>query len=250
MNKINLKEKIEVLNMHRIAFAVVLFILLIVIASILLLIWWPIKPSLAEITNSWVALIMVYLVLSILLFEKPIYKFFEEFFTTKKSGQHDSQLLRQEQFLGLVSDINIGDLASYYDSKQDNILNKEIQDADSTFLREEEMAKYIRKLQKENIRWRFLYADTYLVLYAKYVLFWLRKSKSVNREEFDNVWQPKISDPEERGAIIDALLDLEFIREEGGDTFSITVSITELGSAYVNYLKEMDRQIGYQSSNQ
>jgi ABC-type multidrug transport system fused ATPase/permease subunit len=240
MNKINLKEKMEILNMQRIIFAVVLFILLIVIASIFLSIWWPVKPSLAEITNSWVALIMVYLVLGVLLFEKPIYKFFEEFITAKKSRQNDSQQSRQEQFLGLVSDINIGDFASYYDSKQDNILNKEIQDTDSVVLREEEMAKYIRKLQKENIRWRFLFADTYLVLYAKYVLFWLHKSKSVNREEFDNIWQPKISHPEEREAILDALLDLEFIREEEGDTFSIT----ELGSAYVNYLKEMDRQIG------
>ena len=246
MNKINLKEKMEILNMQRIAFAVVLFILLIVIASILLLLWWPVKPSLAEITNSWVALIMVYLVLSILLFEKPIYKFFEEFIAAKKSEQHDSQQSRQEQFLGLISDINIGDLASYYDSKVDNILKKEIQDTDSVVLREEEMTKYIRKLQKESIRWRFLYADTYLVLFAKYILFWFHKSKSVNREEFDNIWQPKISDPEEREAIQDALLDLEFIREEERDTFSIT----ELGSAYVNYLKEMDKQIVYQSSNQ
>lgn len=245
MNKINLREKIEILNMQRIIFAVVLFILLIVIASILLLIWWPVKPSLAEITNSWVALIMVYLVLSILLFEKPIYKFFEEFFTAKKSEQHDSQQSKQEQFLGSVSDLNIGDLTPSYDFERDNILNKEIQDTDSVVLREEEMAKYIRKLQKENIRWRFLYADTYLVLYAKYVLFWLHKSKSANREEFDNIWQPKISDTEEREAILGALLDLEFIREEEGDTFSIT----ELGSAYVNYLKEMDRQIGDQSSN-
>jgi len=241
MYKTHLKGKKEILNMHRITFAVVLFILLIVIASILLLIWWPAKPSLAEITNSWVALIMVYLVLSILLFEKPIYKFFEEFIAAKKSGQHDSQQSRQEQFLGSVSDINIGDLTHYYDSKQDNILNKEVQDTYSAVLREEEMAEYIRKLQKENIRWRFLYADTYLVLYAKYVLFWLHKSKSVKREEFDNIWHPKISDPEEREAILDALLDLEFIREEEGDTFSIT----ELGSAYVNYLKEMDKQISY-----
>ena len=238
MNKINLKEKIEILNVQRIIFAVVLFILLIVIASILLLIWWPGKPSLAEITNSWVALIMVYLVLSIVLFEKPIYKFFEEFFTAKKSGQHDSQQSKQEQFLGSVLDINIGDLTPSYGFERDNILNREIQETDSVVLREEKMAKHIRKLQEENIKWRFLYADTYLVLYAKYVLFWLHKSKLVSREEYDNIWQPKISDPEEREAILDALLDLEFIREKEGDTFSIT----ELGSAYVNYLKEMDKQ--------
>jgi len=240
MNKINLKEKVEILNTPRIIFVVVLFILLIVITSILLLVWWPAKPSLAEITNSWVALIIVYLVLSIVLFDKPIYKFFEEFISTKKSERSDSQQSKQEQFLGLVSDVNIGNLASYYDSKRDNILNKEIQDTDSVVLREEEMAKHIRRLQEENIKWRFLYANTYLVLYAKYVLFWLHKSKSVNREEFDKIWQPKISDSEEREAIQDALLDLEFIREEEGDTFSIT----ELGSAYVNYLKEMDKQIG------
>ena len=238
MNKINLKEKIEILNVQRIIFAVVLFILLIVIASILLLIWWPGKPSLAEITNSWVALIMVYLVLTIVLFEKPIYKFFEEFFTAKKSGQHDSQQSKQEQFFGSVLDINISNLTPSYDFNRDNILNKEIQETDSVVLREEEMAKHIQKLQEENIKWRFLYANTYLVLYAKYVLFWLHKTKSVNREEYDNIWQPKISDPEEREAILDALLDLEFIREEEGDTFSIT----ELGSAYVNYLKEMDKQ--------
>lgn len=245
MNKINLKEKIEILNRQRIVFAVVLFILLVVMASILLLIWWPVKPSLAEITNSWVALIMVYLVLILFLFDKPIYKFFKEFIAAKKSGQHDSQQSRQEEFLGSVSYINIGDLIHYYDSRRNNILNKEIQDTDSVILREEEMVKHNRKLQEENIKWRFLYANTYLVLYAKYVLFWLYKSKSASREEFDNIWQPKISDTEEQEAILDALLDLEFIREEEGDTFSIT----ELGSAYVNYLKEIDRQIGDKSSN-
>ncbi|HZK40282.1 MAG TPA: hypothetical protein VFC91_01805 [Atribacterota bacterium] len=240
MYKINLKEKKEILNMQRITFVVVLFTLLIVIASILLLIWWPVKPSLAEITNSWVSLIMVYLVLSILLFEKPIYKFFEEFITAKKSGRSDSQQSRQGQFLGSVPVIDIGDLTHYYDSRQDNILNREIKDTDSSALREEEMAKYVRRLQEENIKWRFLYADTYLVLYSKYVLFWFHKSKSANREEFDNIWQSKISDPEERETIVNALLNLGFIREEEEDT----LTVSELGSAYVNYLKEMDKQIG------
>ena len=238
MNKISLKEKIDTLSMQRIIFVVVLFIFFMVIASILLLIWWPVKPSLAEITNSWVALIMVYLVLSIFLFEKPIYKLFEEFFIAKKSRKHDSQQSKQEQFLGLVSDINMDALTLSHDFEWDNILNKETQNIDSLVLREEEMAKHIRKLQEENIKWRFLFADIYLVLYAKYVLFWLNKSKSAYRKEYDNIWQLKISDTKEREAILNALLDLEFIREEeeGGIFF-----ITELGSAYVNYLKEMDK---------
>jgi len=238
MNKISIKEKIDTLNMQKIIFVVVLFIFFIVIASILLLIWWPVKPSLAEITNSWVALIMVYLVLSILLFEKPIYKLFEEFFIAKKSGKHDSQQSKQEQFLGLVSDINMDDLALSHDFERDNILNKETQNIDSLVLKEEEMAKHIRKLQEENIKWRFLFADIYLVLYAKYVLFWLNKSKSAYRKEYDNIWQLKISNTKEREAILNALLDLEFIREEEEEGIFF---ITELGSAYVNYLKEMDK---------
>lgn len=237
MNNINLKEKMEIFNLPKIVFTLVLLILLIVIASILLLIWWPVKPSLAAITNSWVSLIMVYLVLGILLFEKPIYQLFEELFIAKKSGKHDSQQSKQEQFLDLVSDINIADFSPFYDFERDNILNKETQNIDSLVLREEQMVKHIRKLNEENIKWRFLYANTYLVLYAKYVLFWLNKSKSVNREEYDNIWQPKIPESKEREAILDALLDLEFIRKEGRDTFSIT----ELGVLYVNYLKELDK---------
>jgi hypothetical protein len=237
MNKISIKEKIDTLNMQKIIFVVVLFIFFIVIASILLLIWWPVKPSLAEITNSWVALIMVYLVLSILLFEKPIYKLFEEFFIAKKSREHDSQQSKQEQFVGLVSDISMDDVTLSHDFERDNILNKETQNIDSLILREEEMAKHIRKLQEENIKWRFLFADIYLVLYAKYVLFWLNKSKSAYRKEYDNIWQLKISNTKEREAILNALLDLEFIREEE----ETILFITELGSAYVNYLKEMDK---------
>ncbi|HER24490.1 MAG TPA: hypothetical protein ENO17_05545 [Candidatus Atribacteria bacterium] len=237
MNKIYLKEKIEILNSPKFIFVIVLFILFIVLASILLLIWWPVKPSFAEITNSWISLIMVYLVLSVALFEKPIYKLFEEFIMAKKSRKQDSQQSKQEQFLGLVSDINISDFIPSYDFEGENIIKKENQNIDTVILKEEEMTKHIRKLHQENTKWRFLYADTYLVLYAKYVLFWFNKSKSVNREEYDNIWQSKISESKERQAILNALLDLEFIRREKGDDFSIT----DLGLAYINYLKEIDR---------
>jgi len=213
------------------------------IGGILLLIWWPVKPSLAEITDSWVALIMVYLFLIIFLYEKTIYKFFNEFIITKNLGRHDSQQSRQKQLLfsESISNFNISSLISNYNSNWESILKKESQDTDSKILTEEREAKYIRKLQEENIKWRFLYADSYLVLYAKYVLFWLYKSKLVNREEFDDIWKSKISDSKEREAILNALLDLEFVWEEED-----TLSITELGSAYVNYLKEVDKQISEQ----
>ena len=229
--------------MRRIIFIAILSGLFLMIGGILLLIWWPVKPSLAEITDSWVALIMVYLFLIIFLYEKTIYKFFNEFVITKKSVQHDSQQSRQKQLLfsESISNFNISSLISNYNSNWESILKKESQDTDSKILTEEREAKYIRKLQEENIKWRFLYADSYLVLYAKYVLFWLYKSKSVNREEFDDIWKSKISDSQEREAILNALLDLEFVWEKED-----TLSITELGSAYVNYLKEIDKQISEQ----
>lgn len=229
--------------MRRIIFITILSGLFLVIGGILLLIWWPVKPSLAEITDSWVALIMVYLFLIIFLYEKTIYKFFNEFIITKNSGRHDSQQSRQKQLLfsESISNFNISSLISNYNSKWESILKKESQNTDSKILTEEREAKYIRKLQEENIKWRFLYADSYLVLYAKYVLFWLYKSKSVNREEFDDIWKSKISDSQEREAILNALFDLEFVWEEED-----TLSITELGSAYVDYLKEIDKQISEQ----
>jgi hypothetical protein len=229
--------------MRRIIFIAILSGLFLMIGGILLLIWWPVKPSLAEITDSWVALIMVYLFLIIFLYEKTIYKFFNEFIITKKSVRHDSQQSRQKQLLfsESISNFNISSLISNYNSNWESILKKESQDTDSKILTEEREAKYIRKLQGENIKWRFLYADSYLVLYAKYVLFWLYKSKSVNREEFDNIWKSKITDPEEREAILNALFDLEFIKEEGG-----ILTITEFGSAYIDYLKEVDKQISEQ----
>ena len=229
--------------MRRIIFITILSGLFLMITCIFLLIWWPVKPSLAEITDSWVALIMVYLFLIIFLYEKTIYKFFNEFIITKKSGRHDSQQSRQKQLLfsESISNFNISSLISNYNSNWESILKKESQDTDSKILTEEREAKYIRKLQEENIKWRFLYADSYLVLYAKYVLFWLYKSKSVNREEFDNIWKSKITDPEEREAILNALFDLEFIKEEGG-----ILTITEFGSAYIDYLKEVDKQISEQ----
>ena len=236
MYKINLKGKKEILNIHRITFMVILFILLIVIASILLLIWWPTKASLVEITNSWVALIMVYLLLVIFLFEKPIYKFYNKFIDIKSSGRHDSQQLKQKEILEPISDSNLSELVSYRDPEWDNILKIENQETTSPVLEDEETVKYIQKLQSENIKWRFLYANNYLVLYAKYVLFWLFKLKLIKREDFDKVWQSKIPDCKERDAILNALFSLEFIRIEDDNLF-----ITELGSAYVNYLKELDK---------
>ena len=225
--------------MRRIIFIAILFIILFIITSILLLIWWPVKVSLAEITNSWVALIMIYLVLIVFLFEKPIYKFYNEFIDIKKSGRHDSQQSKQTEIFGLISDSNLSELVSYYDPEWNNILKRENQEIASLVLEDKEIVKYIQKLQDENIKWRFLYANNYLVLYAKYVLFWFYKSKSVKREGFDKVWQSKIIDSKERDAILNALLSVEFIRVEDDNLF-----ITELGSAYVNYLKELDKRTG------
>ena len=222
--------------MNRIIFISTLFIILFIIASVLLLIWWPTKASLAEITNSWVALIMVYLVLIIFLFEKPIYKFYNELIDFKKPRRHDAQQSKQKELLEPISDSDFNELVSYRDPEWDNILKRENQEIASPVLEDKEVVKYIQKLQNESIKWRFLYANNYLVLYAKYVLFWLFKLELVKREDFDKVWQSKIPDCKERDTILNALLGLEFIRVEDDHLF-----ITELGSTYVNYLKELDK---------
>jgi hypothetical protein len=226
--------------MRRITFVAILTGLFLMIGGILLLIWWPVKPSFAQITNSWVALIMIYLFLIVCLYKNPIYEFFNEFIISKKSERLDSQYSRQKQMLlsGAISDSNISKVISYFDHKWKNIAKKENQGVDSEILNKENEAKYLRKMQEENIRWHFLYADSYLILHAKYILFWLYKSTSINREEFDNIWKSKVNDPEEREAILNALFDLEFIEEEGG-----ILTITEFGSTYIDYLKEVDKQI-------
>jgi len=120
-----------------------LFIILFIIASVLLLIWWPTKASLAEITNSWVALIMVYLVLIIFLFEKPIYKFYSEFIDIKKSGRHDAQHSEQKELLEPISDSDLSELVSYRDPEWDNILKRENQEIASSVLEDKEIVKYI-----------------------------------------------------------------------------------------------------------
>ena len=225
--------------MNRIIFISAILIILFIIASVLLLIWWPTKASLAEITNSWVALIMVYLVLIIFLFEKPIYKFYNELLDIKKPRRHDVQQLKQKELLKSISDSDLSELVSYHDPDWDNILRRENQEIASSVLEDKEIVKYIQKLQNERIKWRFLYANNYLVLYAKYILFWLFKLKLIKREDFDKVWQSKITDFKERDAILNALLSMEFISVEDENLF-----ITDLGSAYVNYLKELDKHSG------
>jgi len=246
MHKIDLKEKKEILNIRKITFVAILFILLFIVASILLLIWWPVKATFTEITNSWVAVIMVYLVLIIFLYDKPIYKYYNKFVDSKTSRRRNSQQLKRINSLITFSGSDFTDIVSYHDIKWDNILKDINQDRDSSLIKNNEIVKYIEELQDENIKLRFLYADTYLVLYAKYVLFWLYKSKSVSREEFENTWKPKISDYEEREAILNALFDLKFAREEEEEEEEKknTLIINELGLAYVDYLKKIDEKIG------
>ncbi len=189
MYKIDLKEKEkkDILNIRKIIFIVILFIILLVIASILLLIWWPTKASLVEITNSWVALIMVYLVLIVFLFEKPIYKFYSEIIDIINLKQHKAQQAKQKELFKPISNSDFNKLVSYRNSEWDSILKRENQESDSTILKDTEVVKYIQKLQNESIKLRFFFADIYLVLYAKYVLFWLFKLKLAKREDFDKV---------------------------------------------------------------
>jgi len=229
--------------MRRISFFAILSVLFLIISSMLLLVWWPLKATLVEITNSWVAVIMIYLILIIFLYEKPLYKLYNELVDFISPIKHHSQQSNQKEFFGLISDNDFAALVNYHDPKWENILEKENnQDIYSVKLINE-VNEYIQELQIKSVKWSFLFADNYLVVQAKYILFWFYKFKNVNLDNFHRVWEEKISDLIERETILKTLLNLEFLKEnESG------ISITELGSTYVNYLKKLDQQMNNNKS--
>ena len=224
--------------MKRISFFIILSVLFLIISSILLLIWWPVKATLVEITNSWVAVIMIYLILIIFLYEKPLYALYNELIDFKNPARYHSQQLSQKELFEFISDDNFATLVTYRDPKWENILEKESKQDVYPVKLIDEATEYIRELQVKRVKWCFLFADIYLVIQAKYILFWFYKFKNVNLDNFHHVWEEKISDFTEQEVLLKALLNLEFLKMNEGD-----VSITELGSTYVNYLKKLDKQI-------
>ena len=224
--------------MRRISFFVILFGIFLIISSILLLIWWPVKATLVEITNSWVAVIMVYIILVIFLYEKPLYQLFIEYINNKKPAKHLSQQTSQKELFKAISNDNFTSLAYYYrDSKWEDLINKENNQEEPLKLIDE-AGEYIRELHKKRMKWCFLFSDIYLVLQAKYVLFWFYKFKNTNLQSFHQVWEEEVPDFNERDAILQALLNLEFLKKDDNK-----ILLTELGIAYVNYLKKLDHQV-------
>jgi len=224
--------------MRRISFFIILSVLFLIISSILLLIWWPVKATLVEITNSWVAVIMIYLILIIFLYEKPLYALYNELIDFKNPARYHSQQLNQKELFEFISDDNFTTLVTYRDPKWESILEKENKQDIYPVKLIDEATEYIRELQVKRVKWCFLFADIYLVIQAKYILFWFYKFKNVNLDNFYHVWEEKISDFTEQEVLLKALLNLEFLKVNEG-----VVSITELGSTYVNYLKKLDKQI-------
>lgn len=245
MDKHNLQEKSRdtLVNTRRIIFIAILIILLLVMASILLLIWWPSKATWVEITNSWVSLIMVYLVLILFLFARPIYNFYNEVFDfiTKPGESRDKQAKQQELFFPIPPD-EFQELFTgkeREDDKEEDVLKKETLDTVLSNLENPEFVEKIKKIKSESLSWRFLFADTALTFNAKYVLFWFFKVKSAKLEDFEKLWQSKIEEEQERRIILEALQFLGFIRIEDDNLI-----ITDLGSLYINYLKEIDKHPG------
>jgi len=224
--------------MRRISFYIVLSMLFLFLSSIFLVIWWPVKATLSEITNSWVAVIMVYLFLIIFLYEKPLYVLFNEFINFRNPAKHHSQQVNKKEFLGFFSDNNFISSLNYRNPEWVNILDKINSENGYSAKLNNEINEYMQELQTKRIKWCFLFADIYLVVQAKYILFWFYKFKKVSFDCFHNVWIEKISDFSERDAILKALLNLEFLEEDENNVF-----ITELGMTYVDYLKKIDLQI-------
>ncbi|HHV62090.1 MAG TPA: hypothetical protein GXX51_05570 [Firmicutes bacterium] len=95
----------------------------------------------------------------------------------------------------------------------------------------DEAAKLIRQLFDEGIKWRFFFAERYLVPNSKAVLLWLKQYGPVVPESFNTIWAPTVPSSEERKAILDALSFMEFIRLDNG-----ALTITTLGSLYLKFI--------------
>ena len=223
--------------MRRISFFILLSGLFLVIGSILLLVWWPVKATLVDISNSWVAIIMVYIVLVIFLYEKPLYRLYDDFINKQNQLQQYSKQSKQEAILGIISDDDFHELFHYHDSRWENIISaQKNQDVYSDeFL--DEISNYFQSINEKRIKWCFLFANNYLSLQAKYILFWFCKFGHVSLDNFHRVWEEKIAEISEREAIIQVLQQLEFIK-----TDEERLLITHLGIAYTNYLKQLDQQ--------
>ena len=174
-------------RMRRISFFIILSVLFLIISSMLLLIWWPVKATLVEITNSWVAVIMIYLILIIFLYEKPLYELYNELIDFKNPARYHSQQLNQKELFEFISDDNFATLVTYRDPKWESILEKVNKQDIYPVKLIDETTEYIRELQVKRVKWCFLFADIYLVIQAKYILFWFYKFKNVNLDNFHHI---------------------------------------------------------------
>lgn len=220
---------------------VVILIPLIFIIFMLILgliqIWWSPAASWVSIIKiglSWPVLVFIFLCSLIFLFEEPIRSFLNEIGDVQAPGWRLTRNQEERDTPNVNSfPVNIiTDLITYRDSVWQENLETERQVAVSLSEQNEELKEHINQLQLFEFKWRCLYADLYLLLHTKNVLVWFSKINSYQRDLFDVVWTPIIPDANERNAVLNALMSVEFICQNENN-----IEISVLGKAYVNYMR-------------
>jgi len=224
--------------MRRISFFILLSGLFIFISSILLLIWWPVKATLVEISNSWITVIMIYIILIFFLYERPLYHLYDDFIIKGKLKRNISNQVNQEILFNMISDEDFNEFISCHDAEWENLISQQERQEVCPVNFIDKVSTYIFELNKKRITLSFLLADNYLVIKAKYILFWFYKFTDVSIDIFHQVWEEKVKDFKERDAILRALMNLEFLKKDNNNFM-----ITQLGKNYVNYLKKLDDRI-------
>jgi len=225
--------------MKKISAIPLVFIILLICAAALP-VWFPSMKGLLNVVEyglSWPVLISVLIGSFILLFEDPIRKFLVEFKDIEAKGIKLSRQQDKDERTDLLPSKAVSDLILQRDYEWQQALETERQAASASIEQVTEGVKaYVEHLGYESIKWRFRYADLHLVHRTKLVLKWFIESGPFDASTFDSMLKSVISEDSERNAIMNALLEVQFV-EFSDDK----IQATEFGKAYLEYLKN----IGY-----
>jgi hypothetical protein len=199
----------------------------------------PLSVNLLEVTKiglSWQVLLIVSMSSIIFLFEEPIRLFLSsvkgiEVDKLKVSCQQDNdqpESIPPQAVIQLMSERD-----NQWQSSYDQAVATAQSAIDVTSRENQELRELLNKFYYDKLRWQFTYADKRLVLMTKHLLKLISFREKFTKEAFSSEWGMIIPDLLEQNAMINVLLELEFI-----DVQDDGFRITNTGIVYVNYLEQ------------
>jgi hypothetical protein len=116
----------------------------------------------------------------------------------------------------------------------------------------EQLSRYIQGLQQQNLAatavkqdieqrliqastesiiWKFSYLNLFYVPQTKQVLYWFAYSSPQTRQSFNLAWQPYIQDSNQRGVILDVLLQFNMLKMD-----NMNIGITPEGHGFLQFI--------------